>query len=137
VTWKSLPAWWRGRIPRYRLVGARCKQCGRTHYPPSQACPYCGSTELEPVALPRMGRLLSYTVINYPPGDSRLEAPVILGLVELDGVKIIAELTDVLPEELPNIETVEAVVRRVEEQGEAGVIGYAIKFRPALKGAKE
>lgn len=133
MSWRSLPVWWRGRIARYRLVGARCKQCGRTHYPPGPACPYCGSTDLESVSLPWRGRLLSYTVIHYPPGDSRSEAPLILGLVDLGPVRIIAELTDVKPEELDGVEEVEATVRKVDEQGESGVIGYAVKFRPALK----
>jgi uncharacterized OB-fold protein len=142
MSWKSLPVWWRSRIPRYRLVGARCKHCGRIYYPPRQACPYCGSRETEPIVLPRRGKLLSYTIIASTPGDNRLSTPRILGLVELgDGasgkVKIIAELTDVLPEELPNVKTVEAVVRKVDEQGETGVIGYAVKFRPALEGHQE
>ena len=133
VVWRSLPAWWRGRIPRYRLVGARCTSCGRIHYPPRQACPYCGSRSLELVELPRTGRLLSYTIVRSPPGDHRLDTPTLVGLVELDnGVRLVAELTDVLPEELPRVKRVEAVIRRVGEQGDTGVIAYAVKFRPLL-----
>ncbi|MCE4625395.1 MAG: Zn-ribbon domain-containing OB-fold protein [Desulfurococcales archaeon] len=129
----SLPRWWRNRIPRYRLVGAKCKVCGRIHYPPREACPYCGSRDLEIVPLPRRGKLLSYTHVFSVPGDNRLSTPIILGLVDLGSAKVIAELTDVLPEELPNVKEVEAVVRKVEEQGGNGVIGYAIKFRPVLQ----
>jgi len=128
----TLPGWWRSRISRYRLVGARCKDCGRTHYPPRPACPYCGSRSLEPVELPRDGVLESYTIIYSSPGDHRLDSPVILGLVNLGPTRVIAELTDVTPEELRTGMPVEAVIRRVDEQGETGIIAYAVKFRPKL-----
>jgi uncharacterized OB-fold protein len=133
MSWRSLPVWWRGRIPRYRLIAAKCEECGRIHYPPRQSCPYCGSRKLKKIELPRKGKLVSYTTIYSVPGDHRLHTPIMLGLVEIGGTKIIAELTDVLPEELNNVEEVEPVIRKVDEQGENGVIGYAIKFRPVLK----
>ncbi len=128
----SLPAWWRKRINRYRLIGAKCPECGRIHYPPRPACPYCGYSKLEPVELPRIGTLESYTVVYSVPGDHRLDAPIIVGLVDLGPTRIIAELTDVLPEELHTGMKVEAVVRKIDEQGESGIIAYAVKFRPVL-----
>lgn len=128
-----LPRWWRKRIPRYRLIGARCRSCGRIHYPPRNACPYCGSTELEEVQLPRTGVLESYTVVYSVPGDSRLHAPVLVGLVKLDnGVRLVAELTDASPEELKTGMRVEAAMRRIREDGDTGTIMYGIKFRPVL-----
>jgi len=127
-----LSRWWRRRIPRYRFLGAQCKSCGRIHYPPRAACPYCGSTELETVELPRTGVLESYSVIYSVPGDTRLEAPILLGLVKLDnGVRVIAELTDLDPETASTGIRVEAVVKKIHEDGDTGIIAYAIKFRPA------
>ena len=129
-----LSMWWRKRIPRYRLVGARCLECGRIHYPPRPACPYCGSRKLEEVPLPRRGTLESYTVVYSVPGDNRLNAPILVGLVRLDnGVRILAELTDADPESLKEGMPVEAVVRRVREDGETGIIAYGVKFRPVLR----
>jgi len=131
----TLARWWRKRIPRYRLIGARCKSCGRIHYPPRAACPYCGGRELESVELPRTGTLESWSVVYSVPGNSRLHAPTLVGLVRLDnGVRIVAELTDADPEDLKEGIRVEAVVRRVAEDGDTGTIAYAVKFRPALKG---
>ena len=128
-----LSRWWRKRIPRYRFLGARCGSCGKVHYPPRNSCPYCGSRELELVELPRTGTLESYSVVYSVPGDERFEAPVIVGLVRLDnGVRVIAEVTDAKPDELRTGIRVEAVVRRVHEDGDTGVIAYAVKFRPAL-----
>ncbi len=129
---KSLPVWWRRRLPRYRLTAARCKECGRIHYPPRNSCPYCGSKNLETVNLPRTGVLESYSVIYSVPGDHRLNAPVILGMVNIKGVRIIAELTDVTPDELKTGMKVEAVVRKIGEIGDSGIITYGVKFRPVL-----
>ena len=129
-----LSRWWRKRIPRYRLVGARCQECGRIHYPPRPACPYCGSRRLEETLLPRKGVLESYTVVYSVPGDSRLHAPVLVGMVRLEnGVRVVAELTDADPENLKPGTPVEAVVRRIREDGETGIIAYGVKFRPALR----
>lgn len=129
----SVPRHWRRRGSLYRLEAARCRECGRTHYPPTAACPYCGSKSLETVQLPRVGVLESYTVVYTPPEGARQEAPVAVGLVNLGGVRVVAELTDVDPGELRSGMKVEAVLRRVREDGEAGVIYYAVKFRPALE----
>lgn len=128
-----LARWWRSRIPRYRLVGSKCRTCGRTHYPPRNACPYCGSTELEQVPLPRRGVLESYTVIHSIPGDTRFLAPVVVGLIRLEnGVRLVAELTDVEPRELKLGLEVEATMRRIREDGDTGTIMYGLKFRPIL-----
>ncbi|MEB3760720.1 MAG: Zn-ribbon domain-containing OB-fold protein [Desulfurococcales archaeon] len=129
---RSLPVWWRRRIPRYRLIGARCKECGKIHYPPRTSCPYCGSNSLEEVQLPRRGILESYSVIYSVPGDNRLNAPIIVGLVNINGVRIVAELTDVLPGELSTGLEVEAVVRKISETSDTGIITYGVKFRPVL-----
>ncbi len=130
-----LSRWWRSRIPRYRLVGARCAECGRIHYPPRKACPYCGSRRLEETPLPRTGVLESFSVVYSVPGDTRLHSPILVGLVRLDnGVRVVAELTDADPEDLKEGMRVEAVVRRVAEDGDTGVIAYAVKFRPVLGG---
>jgi len=131
-----LSRWWRKRIPRYRLVGAKCLDCGRVHYPPRASCPYCGSRRLEEVRLPRTGVLESVSVVYSVPGDSRFNAPILVGLVRLDnGVRVVAELTDAGPGEVSPGDRVEAVLRRVAEDGETGVIAYAVKFRPLLRGA--
>lgn len=122
---------WRTRIPRYRLEGAKCGACGRIHYPPLKACPYCGSRELSPIQLPRQGRLLGFTVLYSVEEGGRGEAPTIVGLVDLGVAKVVAEIVDVADSGQLKIGTpVEAVFRRIHEEDEEGVIVYGVKFRP-------
>nr|MEB3851662.1 transcriptional regulator [Desulfurococcales archaeon] len=70
------------------------------------------------------------------PEGAREKSPVVLGLVRLGDVRVVAELTDVSPEEVDSVEEVEAVLRRVRSDREAGIIRYAIKFRPVLPGRR-
>lgn len=132
----SIPRHWRRKGPLYRLEAAKCKECGKTHYPPTASCPYCGSKSLERVQLPRVGVLESYTVVYSPPEGARQESPVIVGLINLGGVRVVAEMTDADPGEVSTGMKVEAVLRKVREDGEAGVIYYAVKFRPLLEAGR-
>ncbi len=128
----SVPSFWRRRISLYRLEAGRCKKCGRIHYPPSAACPYCGSRDIERVRLESEGTLESYTILYSVPEKSRHRAPVILGVINIDGVKIVSELTDADPDDLRVGMKVEAVLRRMDEGGNTGIIRYALKFRPSM-----
>jgi uncharacterized OB-fold protein len=132
----SVAETWRVRGPLYRLEAARCKACGRIHYPPMPACPYCGSRDLERVRLPERGVLESYTVLYAVPEGARHKAPVVLGLVSLGATRVVAEITDVDPSELKTGIEVEAVLRRIRADREAGIIRYGVMFRPALKGGE-
>jgi uncharacterized OB-fold protein len=122
---------WRTRIPRYRLVGRECKNCGRRHYPPRPVCPYCGSRELVDVELPRTGTVETYTVIHSVMEGFRDRAPHVLALVRPDdGTRVLAPLTDIDPGEARTGMRVEAVLRRIRVDGDTGLIGYGLSFRP-------
>jgi len=122
---------WRERGARYRIEGIRCRDCNAVMYPPKAACPLCGSRNIERIELSKRGKLITWTVEYVVPEGYRACAPLIVGLIELEsGARILAPLTDVEPDELrPGME-VEAVLRKVVEDGDTGLIVYAIKFVP-------
>jgi uncharacterized OB-fold protein len=129
---ESVPRVWRERAKKYRLLGGKCPACGSVVYPHRQVCPYCGSEGLQLVELPRRGRVISYTVIRHPPSDFVGKEPYVAAIVELEGgARVLAQLTDVKPEEVREGMEVEAVLRRYREQSPDGIIEYGIKFRPA------
>ncbi len=129
----SISRHWRRKYSIYRLQAARCKACGRVHYPPRPACPYCGSRDLELVELPKHGKLVSFTKVYAVPEGARAQSPVYVGLVDLGATKVVAELTDITDQTQPKEGMeVEAVLRRTRVDGEAGLIYYALKFRPAI-----
>ena len=132
----SIPPSWRARINRYRLVATKCKECGRVAYPPSTICRYCGSRNVESVELiNEKARLLTWTVIYSAMEGFEERRPVIIGILETVNTKakVLAPLTDVLPEELHAGMLMEPVLRRIWEEGEHGLVHYGVAFRPVLK----
>lgn len=122
-------SYWRNRERYYRLLGTKCKRCGKESFPPVYVCKSCGSTEMEEVEMPRTGKLITYTVLHEPAEGYRRFAPIFLGLIELDnGVRLVAQLTDVTENEIEMGMQVHAVLRKLSEDGEDGLIYYGYKF---------
>lgn len=135
----SIARYWREKHSYYRLKATKCLNCNRVNYPPSKVCRYCGSRELEEIELFGPAKVLTWTVIHTPPSGYEEYKPLIIAIVELlnSGVKILTRLTDIDPEEIKEGMLVEPVLRRTSEDGEAGIIRYALLFRPMIKGASE
>ena len=128
----SAPIVWRFKESKQRLVGGRCDSCGRAFYPLTYGCPYCGARSVKEFVLPREGKIVSYSIVYSATDAARFETPIVLALVDLGVARVIAEITDVDPSEISEGMKVEAVLRKVREEGESGVIVYALKFRPLL-----
>ena len=135
----SIARYWREKHSYYRLKATKCLKCGKINYPPSKVCKYCGSRELEDTELFGPAKVLTWTVIYASPSGYEEYKPLIIAMVELlgTGVRILTRLTDVDPEEVREGMLVEPVLRRTSEDGEAGIIRYALLFRPLIKGASE
>jgi len=84
-----------------KLMGARCRACGRLMVPPRPLCPDCYSDDLEWVELRGEGTVEAYTVIHVAPAKLAEEAPYIVALVRLDeGPVIPGRLRGVEPEHI-------------------------------------
>jgi uncharacterized OB-fold protein len=128
---RSVPRAWRERKIKYQLLGGKCKDCGKSFYPYRQICPACGSTNVELVKLPEKGIIEYFTIVRTPPTEFKEYAPYVLAIVKLeDGTRVLAQITDVEPNEVYEGMEVEAVLRKYREQGSNGIIEYGIKFRP-------
>ena len=84
-----------------RLMGGKCKQCGKVHLPPRPLCDNCFSNQFVWVELPHNGKLLTYTVIHVAPTQFQGMAPYAVGIVELeDGSRIPGMVRGVAPERI-------------------------------------
>lgn len=80
-----------------RLVGRRCRGCGRLHHPPRPICPACHSLDHETVELGGVGTVYSYAVLHHPQ-HPRFTYPLVAVLVDLDeGVRVVSNLVGVEP----------------------------------------
>lgn len=130
----SVPRYWREIPERTRFEGVKCKKCGHVIFPPRGRCERCGGGELVPYNLPEKGKLLTFSVVRTPPKGFEKLAPYLLGIVELeDGTRVTSQITDVTLREISIGMPVEAVFRKISEDGDSGIIQYALKFRPALR----
>jgi uncharacterized OB-fold protein len=70
----------------------QCAKCGHINYPNRTLCRKCRHSEFRPVALPKSGRLLTFTHLSTLPGD--FDVPELtLGIVQLaNGVRVTAQL---------------------------------------------
>ncbi|MEM2104497.1 MAG: Zn-ribbon domain-containing OB-fold protein [Candidatus Bathyarchaeia archaeon] len=88
-------------INEKRLIGGKCRKCGKVHLPPRPLCDNCLSTEFEWVELPRKGQLLTYTVIHVAPTQFQSVAPYAVGIVQLEqGVKIPGMIKGITPDKI-------------------------------------
>jgi uncharacterized OB-fold protein len=128
----SSPKYWREIPQRYRLEAERCVHCGMVLFPPRIICPQCRGRQFEPVRLAREGNLLTWTVIRVAPSPFVDQAPYAVGIVELaGGVKIMAQIADCEPERLSSGMPLRVEFRKIQEEGEAGIIAYGYKCVPA------
>jgi len=76
-------------ISQKKLMGGKCRKCGKIHLPPRPLCDKCLSTEFEWIEMPKTGKLLTYTVIHVAPTQFQSMAPYAVGIIQLEnGVKI-------------------------------------------------
>jgi uncharacterized OB-fold protein len=78
----------------------KCGACGELRHPPGPMCPSCHETKPEYTVASGLGEVYTYVVHHHPPVPGRT-TPYVVALVELaEGVRVLAELVDVPPDEV-------------------------------------
>lgn len=126
------PRFWREIDERYTMKGVKCGNCGDVMFPTRTLCPNCRHEsvgKLVPFKLSGEGTVESVTTIYAPPAGFELQAPYALALIRMaEGPRVTAQVVDCKPSEVKIGMKVRSVFRRINEEGEAGVIQYGYKF---------
>ena len=78
----------------------KCNACGTLRFPPGPACQSCEAYDRGFDVAGGEGTVFSYVVHRHPPVPGK-ELPIVIALVDLDeGVRMVAEVVDVPPEEI-------------------------------------
>lgn len=128
--------YWRHIPELYRFEGVECTNCGDIFFPKRYFCPKCGfNSEIKPRTLRGSGTIVTYTrVCAGVPEFFEDQTPYILAIVKLDeGPKVISQIVDCDYGEIQIGLRVEAVVRKLFEDGESGIVFYGYKFKPLQK----
>ncbi len=124
--------YWREIPQRYRLEAARCSSCGEICFPPRLICPHCRSRKFEKATLADEGKIISFTVTRVGPSQFADQTPYAVAIVELDdGVRITTQVVDCDFDRLAPDQRVRLEFRRIQKQGEAGILCYGHKCVPA------
>ena len=127
------PRSWREIPQRYRYEAAKCTKCGKVFFPPRQVCNACRGREFKKVTLEQEGVVETFTVIHVAPSGFGDEAPYVVGIIKLDdGAKVTAQVVDCEPKELSIGDRVRLEFRRVQQDGESGILCYGYKFVPVV-----
>ncbi len=109
-------AWWWEGCDERRLLIQQCSDCGKLRHPPGPMCGRCQSTRWESIEASGRGSVHSYTILHHPqvPG---YEFPLPVGLIDLEeGVRVVANLRGVAPEDIHIGMKVECVFEEVDEE---------------------
>lgn len=76
-------------INQGKIVGGKCRRCGKIHLPPKPLCDRCFSKDFEWTDIPRRGKLLTFTIIHVAPPRFQQMTPYAVGIVQLgNGLRI-------------------------------------------------
>lgn len=79
-------------LEKDRIMGTRCKECGRLYFPPRADCAVCLSSSIEWIPLSGRGKLITYTTAYFAPAG--FEAPYTLALAELEeGLRVFTRMS--------------------------------------------
>lgn len=107
-----------------RILAVRCMDCGARYYPPRSFCIECGSRNIRFYQLSDVGKLVTYTEINVKPQTHSDYTDYIVGVVEVDGVKLVGHVHAKFEDLKPDIDVSISVDRR------DGDTYYRIIFKP-------
>ncbi len=129
----NIPRFWRNLKSRYNLVGTKCTNCEEIHFPPRHFCPKCRRlSKLEEFKLEGRGKIETYTVIHTAMDGFEGQIPYVLAIVKMpEGPRLTTQIVDCEIEDVKIGMKVKNVFRKIQEDGEAGLIHYGFKFKPA------
>jgi uncharacterized protein len=109
------------------IYAYKCKKCETLHYPFRMVCKECGKNdffEFDIEALPKKGKLLTYTHVHALPADFEV-AKLGLAIVELEnGMRIVGQLQIDNPKMGMKVKGEIEVVRQEDYDSHYGLVFY-------------
>ncbi len=108
-----------------KMMGWKCRRCGRIMYPKHECCLSCRNISFDEVSLGDECNLITYTKLYAPPKGIEM-SPLTLGIVEFSNkVRVLGQITTDNPELGMRLHPVWAKLRIID-----GKEVYGFKFEP-------
>ncbi len=112
-----------------RLLGNKCKSCGKIYFPKARFCFSCFDKEMEEVGLSRRGKLYSYTIGRM--ASTHFQPPYAVGLIDLpEGVRVFGPLIMTEDGTYTIGMEMELVIEELWRENHNQIVGY--KFKPVV-----
>jgi uncharacterized OB-fold protein len=124
---------WRENQVRYNMIGRKCGNCQAVYFPPRELCPKCRRAsmgKMEKLKLSGKGTVVSYSVVHEGLPAFQMQIPYTMAIIQLEeGARITGQIVDCCNCNVSIGSKVEAVFRKLGEEGKSGIIHYGYKFK--------
>ncbi len=76
-----------------KMIGFKCENCGIKFHPLRKICPKCRNTIFSDFEINEKGKIVTFTKLYAIP-DGIDEKPLIIGVMDFNGIKITGQLVD-------------------------------------------
>ncbi|MGA2228980.1 MAG: Zn-ribbon domain-containing OB-fold protein [Syntrophobacteraceae bacterium] len=87
-----------GYLEEGKLMGTRCKTCGKSFFPPRAHCYQCLAGDMEWFEIAGKGELVSYSTLQYAPAGFTEEVPYTIALVDYGEYKVFGRIDNSVSE---------------------------------------
>jgi uncharacterized OB-fold protein len=88
-----------GYLEQGKVMGTRCRDCGKAFFPPRADCCHCLAGNIEWFEIAGTGKLLTYSRLQFGPVGFEKDLPYCIALVDFGDVKVFGRLDKAIPEE--------------------------------------
>ncbi|MBN2255527.1 MAG: DNA-binding protein, partial [Deltaproteobacteria bacterium] len=82
-----------------KIMGTKCRCCGRTYFPPRADCYSCFNSEMEFFEVNGSGKLLSFSRLQYAPIGFEGDLPYTIALLDYGDYKVFGRTDPSIPYE--------------------------------------
>lgn len=87
-----------GHLEQGKLMGTRCRRCGKSFFPPRAHCYDCLAADMEWFEVAGKGDLVSYSTLQYAPTGFADDLPYTIALVDFGEYKVFGRMDKSIPE---------------------------------------
>ncbi len=86
-------------LEKGKVMGTRCKDCGKAYFPPRSDCHQCLPGEMEWFEVSGTGKLVTYSKLEYAPIGFEQDVPYCIALLDYGDYKVFGRIDRNLPPE--------------------------------------
>lgn len=88
-----------GYLEQGKLMGTKCKQCGKRFFPPRAQCCESLSSDMEWFEVTGKGNLVSFSTLRYAPTGFTGDLPYTIALLDYGDYKVFGRIDGAMPVE--------------------------------------